>query len=192
MKQPCSVIRRREYLEFPPEAAKAFSDSAKVTGSIGSVCEVVMEHCTGEALQQYNTTEECLSFLGSLPHHDQTCQDAFGEFSVMGNSFMCKYLHHFMIPLSPETHCPHAGKGLPDVGGKYRCIATDCQKQKDAAEPEQITGLMEPSSSCSEKDTEELVQGIIYALPFCLPSLEMQVCLSNCTQAIMWIAKMLH
>ena len=181
---PCSVIRRREYLEFPPEAAKAFSDSAKVTGSIGSVCEVVMEHCTGEALQQYNTTEECLSFLGSLPHHDQTCQDAFGEYSAMGSSFMCKYLHHFMIPLSPEVHCAHAGKGLPDVGGKYRCIATDCQKQKDAAEPEQITGLMEPSSSCSEKDTEELVQGIIYALPFCLPSLEMQVCLSNCTQAI--------
>jgi len=177
---PCSVIRRREYLEFPPESAKAFSDSAKVNGSIGSVCKVVMEHCTGEALQQYNTTEECLSFLGSLPHHDQTCQDAFGEFSAMGNSFMCKYLHHFMIPLSPETHCPHAGKGLSDANGNFKCVATDCQK--DAAK--QITGLMEPSSSCNGKDMDELVQGIIYTLPFCLPSLEMQVCLSNCTQAI--------
>lgn len=38
--------------------------------------------------------------------------------------------------------------------------------------------------TCSEKDIEELVQGIIYSLPFCLPSLEMQVCLPKCNQAI--------
>eukprot|EP00984_Skeletonema_dohrnii_P007781 scaffold2870_cov151-Skeletonema_dohrnii-CCMP3373.AAC.3 len=177
---PCSLLRKREDLEFPPETAKAFSDSAKVSGTVDSVCKKVMEHCTG-ALQQYNTTEECVSFLGSLPHHDETCQDTYGEYSAMGSSFMCKYLHHFMIPFSPETHCAHSGKGLPDANGNFKCVATDCQK--DAAK--QLTGQMEPSSSsCSERDMDELVQGIIYTLPFCLPSLEMQVCLSNCTQAI--------
>ena len=41
---------------------------------------------------------------------------------------------------------------------------------------------MEPV--CSAEDAEELGQGIIYSIQFCLPSLEMQVCHSNCTQAI--------
>eukprot|EP00984_Skeletonema_dohrnii_P009580 scaffold3660_cov129-Skeletonema_dohrnii-CCMP3373.AAC.14 len=176
---PCSIVRKREDLKIPQETVKAFSDSAKVSGTVDSVCKTVMEHCTGE-LQQYSTTEECISFLGSLPHHDQTCQDKYGEYSAMGSSFMCKYLHHFMIPFSPEVHCAHVGKGLPDVGGNFKCIATDCQK--DAAK--QLKRRMEPYSSCSERDMNELVQGIIYTLPFCLPSLEMQVCLSNCTQAI--------
>ena len=87
---PCSVVRMREDLEFPPEFAQAFSDSGKVDGKVESVCKVVMEHCTGE-LTQYNTTEECISYLGSLPHHDQTCQDAFGEYSAMGNSCECQF-----------------------------------------------------------------------------------------------------
>ena len=86
---PCSVVRKREDLKFPPETAQAFSDSGKADGKVESVCKVVMEHCTG-AFQQYNSTEECISFLGSLPHHDQTCQDAFGEYSAMGNSCKCQ------------------------------------------------------------------------------------------------------
>ena len=85
---PCSAIRKREDLAFPPQSAQAFSDSGKVDGTVESVCKVVMEHCTGE-IKQYNSTEECISFLGSLPHHDQTCQNAFGEYSLMGSS--CKY-----------------------------------------------------------------------------------------------------
>ena len=85
---PCSAIRKREDLAFPPQSARAFSDSGKVDGTVESVCEVVMEHCTGE-ITQYNSTEECISFLGSLPHHDPRCQNAFGEYSAMGSS--CKY-----------------------------------------------------------------------------------------------------
>ena len=91
---PCSAVHKREDLEFPPETAQAFSDSGKVDGKVESVCKVVMEHCTG-AFQQYNATEECISYLGSLPYHDPICQDAFGEYSAMGNSCECQL--HFMM-----------------------------------------------------------------------------------------------
>ncbi len=156
-------------------------DTGRINGMVDSVCQVVMEHCTGAELKQYSSTEDCISFLSSLPHHDATCQKTFGQFTAMGNSFMCKYLHHFMIPFAPETHCAHVGMGLlPDANGDYKCVAADCNEEKP------VKSMHNPQiePTCSKKDIEELVQGIIYTLPFCLPSLEMQVCLPKCTQAI--------
>mmetsp|Transcript_27436 Transcript_27436/g.75020 ORF Transcript_27436/g.75020 Transcript_27436/m.75020 type:complete len:1429 (-) Transcript_27436:268-4554(-) len=172
---PCSIIRQKEELEFPPSTAKAFSDSGLVDRTVESVCKIVMEHCTNE-WQQYESFEDCTAYLTALPHHDAGCQTKFGKYTAKGSSFMCKYLHHFMIPLSPATHCAHAGRGLPDANGKTKCIEADCLETPKK--------LIDEKVSCTEKDLEEVVQGILYTLPFCLLSIETQECSDNCTQAI--------
>ena len=66
----------------------------------------LVAHCTAEAgTLQFNTSNECEAYMTSLPMVDPACSDAYGPSSAMGASLMCKYLHHFMIPLAPELHC---------------------------------------------------------------------------------------
>ena len=105
-----------EELEFPQESAVAFSESGKVEGTAESVCQAVQGHCVG-GLQQYTSIDNCIGYLGSLPHHDPVCQEKCGDYTALGDSFMCKHLHHFMIHFSPETHCAHAGKGMMSNAG---------------------------------------------------------------------------
>ena len=54
------------------------------------------------------------------------CVHKYGKTAVQGNSFMCKYLHHVMIPFESHLHCYHSGQGRIDENGKRKCVPTDC------------------------------------------------------------------
>ena len=180
---PCSVMRRAERLAFPQTSADAFIDSAAtdVSATVRRMCEVIVTHCTAEAgTLQFNTSNECEAYMTSLPMVDPACSDAYGPSSAMGASLMCKYLHHFMIPLAPELHCWHSGPALgPDAKGKVKCAPTDCAPaEAEAAAPP-------PPPSCTAEEAEEIATGTVYALTHCLPALVTGDCVSsNCTQAL--------
>eukprot|EP00966_Prymnesium_polylepis_P239505 5538957-Prymnesium_polylepis.1 len=175
---PCSVIRKEELTQFPVFMAKAFSDSARWP-SIGSVvtsmCTKILANCNGTHAQ-YNSSQECEAYLLSLPHHNQACQSKWGAYTAMGESLMCKYLHHFMISFSPHLHCYHAGQlGMPDANGNTKCTAADCLPT--------VPGVP-TARACTPEDAEQLTEATLYALEYCLPTLASGRCSANCSQAV--------
>ena len=106
---------------------------------------------------------------------DKACQEKHGDFSAIGESFLCKYLHHSMIPLSSE-HCFHAGPGKSDSKGHLKCHRSQCQH-----------GIKEdtnPPTDCSEGIVLALERATMMAFPLCLEGLFTGNCTSNCSQAI--------
>ena len=100
-----------------------FVASGKTPNRIKEVCERIQSSCKDEH-KQFESEAECVKYMTSLPHHDPICQHKFGPQAVQGQSFMCKFLHHFMAPMEPHMHCYHAGKGLADVNGKRKYCAS--------------------------------------------------------------------
>ena len=172
---PCSMMKRAESLAFPDSTARAFSDSGKVDGTKEMICDRIMRGCTGDHAQ-FDSHEACVAFYATLPHHDATCNAKYGsEFTGMGYSFHCKYLHHFMIDFSPELHCYHSGPGDrgPDAAGKHKCAPDDCADDLD-----------DGAAYCAEGEAAELAAGTVEALLFCAPALAGAPVGANCTQAV--------
>ena len=173
---PCSTVKRAESLSFPDFTAAGFSDSALVDGSIEMVCAKVMDGC-GD-YPQYDSFDDCVAFLSGLPHHDATCNAKYGsEYTGEGYSFMCRYLHHFMIDFSPQLHCFHAGPGDrgPDADGKHKCSVDQCAADVYAS-----------ARTCEAGEAEEIATGTVNALLYCLPALDAGPAAvgANCTQAV--------
>ena len=172
-----------------------------------------MLHCTGQH-QQYDSYEECLDYMRSLPQFDPICQHKIGPMAVQGNSYMCKYLHHFMTPFQPELHCYHSGRGRFDISGKRKCVPTDCLDANTPTELQpnllpQVTQetifvtehngtwtetLVSPETPraakkkmqdlCGDAEAAELAAATVLSLPFCILSLNTGACHHNCTQAV--------
>jgi hypothetical protein len=65
------------------------------------VCGTAQEFCTG-ANQIYNTTDECETFMLSIP---------FGQSYQLGmDTLQCRGVHQPMVPLRPDVHCPHLSR----------------------------------------------------------------------------------
>ena len=83
-----------------------------------SVCSIAQEYCTG-ANQQYDSYEDCETFMMSLP---------FGKTNGLGlNTAECRMLHQEMVPLRPTVHCDHIGPSGGDM-----CIDRNYKEVTDA------------------------------------------------------------
>lgn len=170
-----SVARKTEELAWPDFTSAAFKASAKVMGTIERMCRTIMAHCTG-VHTQYNSTQVCRSHLRSLPLVDPSCAKKYGPNAAKGSSLLCKYLHTWMVPNTPELHCYHAGiLGLPDANGSIKCSPHDCDTAQVA-----VTRDVAP---CTATDAQRVTVGTIHALRFCLLDLGSDMCSDNCTQA---------
>ncbi|KAF6219666.1 hypothetical protein HO133_004135 [Letharia lupina] len=77
-----------------------------------SICSTAQQYCVGPALQQYQNTTQCYTYL--------TQQTRFGEAYELGrNTLLCRMVHQNMVPFRPAVHCPHIGPS----GGGY-CVDT--------------------------------------------------------------------
>jgi len=141
---PCSMIQKGETLSFPSFTGQAFIDSAKVEGTVSNMCSEILKECVGKH-QQFSSQTDCENYMSSLPHVDPICEWKYGPFAVQGESLMCKFLHHFMAGLEPHFHCYHAGKGLPDMAGKRKCVVEDCIDENTPKE------LLIPGKSTGKK-----------------------------------------
>jgi hypothetical protein len=179
--RPCSIVTLEEELTFSKPTLNSFVASAQINGTTREMCEVIQTHCVGEH-QQFNSTSECEIYHNSLPLYDPACLAIYGEFSAEGESFMCKYLHHAMISLSPHLHCFHTGPGhAPDAEGQYKCHASQCRNLTVL----DITAPIPPQPArCSEETVLALEESTMLALPFCLEALFEGNCTANCTQAL--------
>lgn len=196
---PCSIVQKSLKLALEKASLQAFADSAGLNRSrtMGQVCDVILKHCNGTHKQYNSSWETCFKYMSSLPMHDRQCQRRNGEFAAQGESFMCKYLHHFMVPMSPDLHCYHAGRsGVPDSDGKMKCSKMDCADGEtpetgspvDNVEAATCSSLAKGGGECTRSRLDELNTAAIYALPYCMPALNMGHAFcefrGNCTQAI--------
>jgi hypothetical protein len=78
------------------------------------VCKVIMENCVGPN-QAFSSLLECIDYQSSLPLIK--CYPNFGE----GDSYGCRFLHHFMTAFNPEVHCPHT------TPSSQVCVDTACK-----------------------------------------------------------------
>ncbi len=92
------------------------------------------QHCTGEN-QQFESYDACMAFITGLPEVSPACA---GEGKILGgDSRLCRFKHHFMIPFEPAAHCFHIGKGMSDTHGHTKCTDMEC------GDPEVLGGPME-------------------------------------------------
>lgn len=81
--------------------------------------------------KQYDSEQECLDFIGSLPLYTEACGI---NRPLAGLSLPCKFKHHFMVPTNPALHCPHIGRpGSEDPNHKLKCDDTyECSDPNQA------------------------------------------------------------
>eukprot|EP00961_Rhodomonas_salina_P078330 1052611-Rhodomonas_salina.2 len=180
---PCSAMIQTWELELPRFTVENFAISSKLPGTVERMCNRVIAACTGPYQQFNGSYDTCVAYYNSLPDHDPTCTPHFGEFAGQGESLFCKYLHQWMAPLEPQLHCFHAGFPGADVNGKLKCAPTECEAQDSKKKEEKLKAQKQ---ECTELDIEELTAAVVYALPYCLPSLGPSASCSktNCTHAL--------
>ena len=101
--------------------AEVFTYSANQFKRYGieDVCRYHTAYCADDPkTRQYSSEKECLDFMRALPPYSAQCGE---NRPLAGNSTTCRFKHHFMMPTNPELHCPHIGKGVKDINGKYKC-----------------------------------------------------------------------
>lgn len=131
--EPCTaMIAKYGYGFLPNENEGGFFELvrwvvwAANNSKYGGMYDVCMFHdkfCTG-VYKQYESFDDCLSYLNSLPSTPIGCPDTA---PVGGNSRSCKLKHRSLIPFS-RIHCFHIGKlnkadGSPnlDLDGQLKC-----------------------------------------------------------------------
>jgi len=84
------------------------------------ICCYHTKFCSGDSkTKQYESEQECLDYIGSLPLYSDACGI---NRSLAGLSITCKFKHHFMIPANSGLHCPHIGRnGTHDSLNKLKC-----------------------------------------------------------------------
>ena len=99
-----------------------FAQTAQFSKRYGieDICRYHTEYCSGDpATSQYDTEDDCLEFMRSLPLWTEACGR---NRAFVGLSLGCKWKHHLMIPTNPPLHCPHIGlPGSADVNGALKC-----------------------------------------------------------------------
>jgi hypothetical protein len=79
------------------------------------------------------------------------------DWALQGNT--CRFIFtSFLAKSTPETHCFHAGPGMPDNHGKIKCAPSDCQQP--AAKTKYTR-----ADVCTTSDQAELEQRIVQMLP---------------------------
>jgi len=88
------------------------------------ICRYHTKYCSGKTgangddLTQFTDYDDCLTFMKELPVYTGNCTD---QRPMGGNSFPCRWKHHWMIPLNPNLHCPHIGRDASDPNGDFKC-----------------------------------------------------------------------
>eukprot|EP00808_Paulinella_micropora_P024539 g71515.t1 len=189
----CSVVNAVTQLTWGEGTHTSFRQQLEQNYTIPSICRTVQTHCLGE-WQQFESQQACEVYLSGLPLFDPNCVKLWkGKSSYMGESQSCKWLHHFMIPISPWLHCFHVGPlGRPDVKGHKRCWVDECipGAVSDVSPPNytHVNGTRQPPApppppSPYEKQLN-IEMSILTALPFCFSTLFDGNCTSNCSQAL--------
>jgi len=80
--------------------------TAEAHQSIFDVCLLINQTCTGPN-QVYSTIWDCIDFMSTIPTFQ--CEDALFQ----GDSFACRYLHHFLAVFRPDIHCVHTAPVSP-------------------------------------------------------------------------------
>jgi hypothetical protein len=96
------------------QLAQKFYETASLFDKWGveDICMTHEKYCTGTS-QQYasqdgdNGYKTCMAYLNSIPPISKAC--AKNQKILQGDSQTCRFKHHFMVPLKPETHCMHIG-----------------------------------------------------------------------------------
>jgi len=120
--RPCSTKPWR--FEVPPSAGFAewnnmyswLPATFKVYGP-EFICKYHESFCLGE-LRQYDSEQECVDFMRSLPTYSEQCGP---NTPLSGNTLGCRFKHHLMIPANPGQHCYHIGRNSADSNGDFKC-----------------------------------------------------------------------
>merc|ERR1711916_179639 len=92
-----------------------------------SICRYHEKYCG--SWRQYTDFDDCMTYLAGIPIAEPTC----GERILGGNSILCRFKHHFMVPIAPSKHCYHIGKeGLTSYSGLSADLKCDTVKECDA------------------------------------------------------------
>lgn len=114
---------------------------------LSDMCTHIQSFCIGN-LVQYESHEDCMDYVGSMPMYNDCCPWMEGE------TQNCISIHaHLIYPfLRPEIHCFHVGKGLADPYGKIKCSMADCSCSTTDMEGGgvELTFLKEPALMISE------------------------------------------
>lgn len=82
---------------FDPLVANATQVALQNCATAGIYC-----NATTDPLGFYANSSECMSYM--LGYQRITMDQ------LAGNTLQCRYIHHFLVPSDPFTHCPHIGK----------------------------------------------------------------------------------
>ena len=191
---PCSVMIYSQSMELPEFTFQQFSLIGKEKES--DVCGNIMLNCRDNN-QQFVDFNSCLTYMRQLPHHDDKCIKKYQTpYTLQGKSFMCKFLHHFMITHQPGTNCFYAGPGKPDKNGKIKCDELDCtdvsrsMNNMNRLSNESNTSeahakkMSSRQDNCKNNELNELTSAIVYATFYCLTSLNSNTCFDQCRQGI--------
>jgi hypothetical protein len=97
---------------------------------VGNICEYHENICRPAGAATYTDYEDCLAQIGALPGYSAACGpnrplagNSLGYRPLAGNSLGCKFKHHFMAAIVPETHCKHIGpEYTPDDMGVLKAL----------------------------------------------------------------------
>ena len=108
-----------------PDLVSDFYQGATLSQTWGAmdICMAHELHCTGEN-KQFESYDDCMAFMTARPVIAPACETE-GKI-LSGDSLLCRFKHHFMIPFEPETHCFHIGTGLADINDHIKCVDTEC------------------------------------------------------------------
>ncbi len=118
-----------------PEMVSSFYHFGTLSSTVGiaDICAYHEQFCTGPN-KQFDGYDKCVAFMKELPKISPSCESS-GKI-LGGNSLLCRFKHHFMIPFEPKAHCFHIGPGHKDMDDKVKCIDDEC------ADPQVLGGPM--------------------------------------------------
>lgn len=166
---PGCDTRVNDYKILPTEGLRDWveliTQSAEFSERWGAkdICRYHTAFCAGDpATRQYESEQECLDYIGSLPAYSEACGS---QRPLSGLSVTCKLKHHFMIPANPALHCAHIGReGTHDPNHKMKCDdVAECSDPNEGSEwptvrnigpdtPQQIIDLWEANNVGSEDE----------------------------------------
>ena len=125
-----------------------YAGGSSDTWGMIDICKYHDQYCKGTN-KQFADFDECMTFMRSLPKISPACGPAG---ALGGNSLMCRYKHHIMIPLNPSMHCYHIGRGLADPHGHVLCDDSECSNPAVLGPPELLAlDAREETKACVAK-----------------------------------------
>lgn len=91
----------QDIINLVESTASSMTEKGLLQQLAQEVCQTALKYCTG-SMEQYSSHDQCQQFLSN-----QIRMGAPYEFGR--NTLLCRHLHAKILPLRPETHCPHIG-----------------------------------------------------------------------------------